>query len=413
MAVAVNLVIVDEIFYLITTVFLKLSLGVFFLRICIKKWQKNLIYGIMVFNTLINLFHILFITFVCGRPGNFLQRAIEGKCASNEAILGIAYEQGVVTTTTDWIFAILPITILWHAQMDRRTKSVCAFVLSLGAFGSICSLVRFKYINGLAITPDFFWNAANISIWSTTELGMGIVATSLATLRPLFKRLFYSARNRMSLAAGHAKRYSQAIVQRRMSKRGTFNSRTDSFSSGGSATPWENPTKSGNMSSHLASCYGPEEMKEDSMYREEKKVHLIHVMKGQSIPENIWSTDPEKAAIWPYAEGAAQPGPGEISKVVDVEVAVLRHVDSSQESLSDQSKSSSYSSDEKSFSSTPSSQREIIKKPEKAARKSGEKHVVVRSVASTEALNNFRGSWLDVDVEDQRPATQNGTRSSR
>lgn len=412
MKVAVNWVIVDEAFYLITTIFLKLSLGVFFLRICIKKWQKYLIYSIMAFNTFINIFHILFITFMCGHPGNFLLNAVEGKCVSNDTILAVAYEQGVVTTSTDWIFAVLPITILWNAQMDRRTKSVCAFVLSLGAFGSICSIVRFKYINGLSISPNFFWNAANISIWSTIELGMGIVASSLATLRPLFKKLFYSARNRFSSVAGHTKRYSQAIIQRRGStKHGTYHSRTDSFTSGDSPTPWENPTKSGAVASHLASCYGPEEMQEDSMYREEKKVHLIHVVKGQSIPDNIWSTDPEKAAIWPYADGMSKPGPGEISKVVDVEVAVLRHVDSSRESLS--AASSKYSTDEKSVSSSPTSQRELIRKPEKAARGSGEKRVVVRSVASTEALQNWRGSWLDIDIEDQRPATQSGTRNSR
>lgn len=412
MKTAVNWVIVDEAFYLVTTIFLKLSLGVFFLRICIKKWQKYLIYGIMGFNTFINIFHIFFITFMCGSPGNFFMNALEGKCVSNRTILGVAYEQGVVTTSTDWIYAILPVTILWHAQMDRRTKSVCAFVLSLGAFGSICSLVRFKYINGLSVSPDFFWNAANISIWSTVELGMGIVACSLATLRPLFKKLFYSARHRISSVAGHTKRYSQAFIQRRgMTKRGTYPSHSDSFTSGESPTPWDNPTKSGAVGSHLASCYGGDEMQEDSVYREEKKVHLIHVMKGQSIPDNIWSTDPEKAAIWPYDDGVGKPGPGEISKVVDVEVAVLRHVDSSKESLS--GASSKYSTDEKSMSSSPESHRELIKKPEKAARKSGEKRVVVRSVASTEALTNWRGSWLDIDVEDQRPATQSGPRNSR
>jgi len=308
--------------------------------------------------------------------------ALEGKCVSNSVILGVAYEQGVVTTSTDWIFATLPVTILWRAKMDRRTKSVCAFVLSLGAFGSICSIVRFKYINGLSVSPDFFWNAANISIWSTIELGTGIVAGSLATLRPLFKRLFYSARHRVAHAADHAKRYSQAFMNKRLSLK---NYRIGSFSFGGSPTPWESPSKS-RIATHSTSCYGPDEMKEESIYREEKRMHLMHVRGSRNIPNNIWCTDP---AIWPYSEDIGQPGPGEISKVVDVEVSVMRHVGSSEENLSSIEKPKE------------------LRKPEKAATRSCERLTVMRPVPSQDELPMWeripsvelqRQSWLDLDI---------------
>ena len=416
MKTAANWVVAEEIFYLVTIIFLKLSLGVFFLRICVKKWQKYLIYAVMVVNTAMNIFDAFFLTFMCGKPGNFLLAGLEGKCLPNRVLVSIAYQQGAVTTSTDFIFALLPTTILWNANMDRRTKSVCAFVLSLGAFGSICSCVRFKYLSGLGISPEFFWNAANISIWSTIELGAGIVAGSLATLRPLFKRIFYSARHSWTHATTNAKRYSQAIVQRRASsRRGTFASHTDSFTSHSSPTPWENPTKSGVMASHAASCYKADEMKEEPVHMQEKKVHLIHVMHDhrQSL-NHMWSSDPEKHAGWGYQQPSAGPGPGEIQKVVDVEVEVLRQVDGSRESFASAS-SDDKSADEKSFSSSPSSQRDLVARPAPVLHRPAVQQPVVRPVASSEALRDWRGSWLDIDVEDQppRPATHSEMRRSR
>lgn len=55
--------------------------------------------------------------------------------------------------------------------------------------GCICSIVRFKYIAGLGAIEDFFWTAANISMWSLYEIATGIIAGSLATMRPLITKV--------------------------------------------------------------------------------------------------------------------------------------------------------------------------------------------------------------------------------
>lgn len=130
---AVYWTMVDEVFYLITMIFLKLSLGLFFLRIIPKKGLRRLIYATMTLACVVNGYHIFFVIFACGDPKHYLHNLFKGKCASNNVILGLAYEQAAVTTVTDWVFAILPITILWHAKMDIRTKFVAGLILSLGA----------------------------------------------------------------------------------------------------------------------------------------------------------------------------------------------------------------------------------------------------------------------------------------
>jgi hypothetical protein len=52
--------------------------------------------------------------------------------------------------------------------------------------GSAASIVRFPFIHELTALDDFLWYNSDVSIWSTVEPGIGITASSMATLRPLF-----------------------------------------------------------------------------------------------------------------------------------------------------------------------------------------------------------------------------------
>lgn len=79
--------------------------------------------------------------------------------------------------------------------MPLPAKISAGCILALGGIGAVISLVRMKYIGGLAPGPDFFINAIDISLWSITEPGIGITAASLATLRPLFRCCMANARS--------------------------------------------------------------------------------------------------------------------------------------------------------------------------------------------------------------------------
>ena len=154
-----------------------------------------------------------------------------------------------------------------------------------------------------------------------------------------------------------------------------------SFSSGGTLVPWENPTNT-HIATHLASCYGPDEINKENKFREEKRMYLMHIRGSRSVPNNIWCTDAEKVAAWSYLEDVKQPGPGEISKVVDVEVSVLKQVDNSLENLSSMEKAKK------------------LRKPEKVARRSYEKlnHDELPMWERLPSLELQRQSWLDVDI---------------
>jgi hypothetical protein len=123
---------VAEVSYLTTILFLKISLGLFFLRVVQVKWQRKIIYGVMIISTLIQTYHAFFFVFACGNPIYYPEHMLAGKCISKRVQVDLAYEQAAVTTATDFIFALLPVPLLWNTTMDLRSKFSVAFVLLLG-----------------------------------------------------------------------------------------------------------------------------------------------------------------------------------------------------------------------------------------------------------------------------------------
>ena len=61
--------------------------------------------------------------------------------------------------------------------------------------GSLATVIRIFYVHQLRDAKEFLFKNTNVSIWSTVEPGMGITASSLACLKPLFRTCFSHSRN--------------------------------------------------------------------------------------------------------------------------------------------------------------------------------------------------------------------------
>lgn len=89
----------------------------------------------------------------------------------------------------------VPIFVVRSAQMHRQQKITVCTILGLGVLGSICSIVRLAYVDVIGVQlQDLLVSAPNYAIVSIVELGLGITAACLATLRPLFAFWFDKAR---------------------------------------------------------------------------------------------------------------------------------------------------------------------------------------------------------------------------
>jgi hypothetical protein len=135
--------------------------------------------------------------------------------------LGITYALAAVNAAADWAFGILPLFIVWDLEMKLKTKLLVAGILAFAAIGSTGTVVRMGYIHTLMDGNDFLYATVDIAIWSTVEPGIGIVAGSIACLRPLFRVWLW----RLGLAPAPRERrrrtyYSPSSGQKRKDRRG-------------------------------------------------------------------------------------------------------------------------------------------------------------------------------------------------
>ena len=123
-----------EVFYTITTTFTRLSIALFLFRIAVSPLHRGIIYGtvggIIAFSTS----YFFLVVFQC-RPVSFFwgQYAGEkGACINPGVVPKAAIAYSVISFTTDLILVLLPIFLIYHLQMNFRTKVSVAGLLSLG-----------------------------------------------------------------------------------------------------------------------------------------------------------------------------------------------------------------------------------------------------------------------------------------
>ncbi|KAF1363172.1 hypothetical protein EJ07DRAFT_163073 [Lizonia empirigonia] len=192
-----------ELLYILANCTLKFSIGYFYLRVAIQPWHVWTIKVLMGGTILFSIVYFFLVMFQCIPVSEFWNRypATE-KCISAGPTKGITYALAAVNAAADWALGTIPFFIVWDLQMKLKTKALVAGILAFAAIGSTATIVRMFYIHTLTNGPDFLYATTDVAIWSTVEPGIGITASSIATLRPLVRHCLW----RMGFAS--APRYS-------------------------------------------------------------------------------------------------------------------------------------------------------------------------------------------------------------
>jgi hypothetical protein len=125
-----------EVFYIVTMLTLKISIGIFFLRIAFRPWHRRIIYVAVGFSTVFSVAYLFFAIFQCGYFTSaliFFVRRVADECVSRTSNFALALTVGIITTFTDLSFAILPFAILHKAGISKREKVIVGFILTLAA----------------------------------------------------------------------------------------------------------------------------------------------------------------------------------------------------------------------------------------------------------------------------------------
>ncbi|RCI15672.1 hypothetical protein L249_3529 [Ophiocordyceps polyrhachis-furcata BCC 54312] len=154
-----------EVLYSPTSLAIRFSICLFLLKIVNHKTHRRIIYLLLAVVSSASISYWLITIFQCVPPSFFWsqhQPGAVGHCLHPEAFFYAGYVHGSVSAVSDLVVGALPIAILWRIRLDRRTKLTALVLLGMSFL--------------------------NTAIWSIIESAIGIVAASLPTLRPLFRK---------------------------------------------------------------------------------------------------------------------------------------------------------------------------------------------------------------------------------
>ncbi|KAK2766085.1 hypothetical protein FQN54_007600 [Arachnomyces sp. PD_36] len=170
----------------------KLSIGIFLLRVAERTKFRKFIMG------MIGLF-----TVACTGTLIFQCRPIQAswdptlkptaKCYSVKAAQAVGLFNSSTIIATDVILATLPIFMFYKVKVNKRTRASLMGIFSLGYLSCAAGIV--KTIPSIDPTdPVNPYRNNHFTIWNNVELNTGIIAGSLPSIKPLFKALFQTAR---------------------------------------------------------------------------------------------------------------------------------------------------------------------------------------------------------------------------
>ncbi|POS79481.1 hypothetical protein DHEL01_v202133 [Diaporthe helianthi] len=176
--------------YVLNMMFIKLSIGFFLLRLAVQKRYLYTIYATMFVVLIWSLALWFWDIFQCSPvPAQWDYTIPNLRCVSAQEVVSAAYSLSVMTIVTDWLFALLPIPMIWHVKMSPQAKATVFVVLGLGVFASIATLIRLKFLSDLTDTSDILFAGTDAMVWTLVEPGVAIVASSLVTIRPLLRKM--------------------------------------------------------------------------------------------------------------------------------------------------------------------------------------------------------------------------------
>jgi hypothetical protein len=122
-----------ELIYVLSNLFMKLSVGLFLLRIAVYRSQRIALWFVNVVTVIISLYFFLLFVFQCWPVSYFWEQyeGMEGRCLSIKTITDSTYAYSVISCWADWTFCILPVAMVWRLQLNIRTKISVILILGL------------------------------------------------------------------------------------------------------------------------------------------------------------------------------------------------------------------------------------------------------------------------------------------
>ncbi|KAK4212791.1 hypothetical protein QBC37DRAFT_317662 [Rhypophila decipiens] len=190
LGIGLKLNFVSQAIYLVALCVVKLSVGAMLARVAVLPIYRRIILGLMTFMTLWTITCLCTLVLQCTDIRAMWTPSIPMQCWSEDTLHGLSYSNVAISLFTDLSFALfIPVPMLWHLNVNRRTRLSLFGALGLGTFACAAAFAKIPSLVNYGKTGDWLWDSRDISIWTVVECNTGIVAANLPALRPLFRRL--------------------------------------------------------------------------------------------------------------------------------------------------------------------------------------------------------------------------------
>jgi hypothetical protein len=119
-------------FYSISMICCKLSIGFLLLRISIKRIHTWILYLAMLTSIVAGSAFFFIIVFQCSPVDYFYKKDQPGSCISNDVIVALGYTYSIFSIISDFTFSIIPGFLVWDLQLKRRAKVALIPLITMG-----------------------------------------------------------------------------------------------------------------------------------------------------------------------------------------------------------------------------------------------------------------------------------------
>jgi hypothetical protein len=124
------------------TLFTKLSISAYILRIKDSKKMRWILGILMGFMTLATLAVIIVLSVSCMPLKKLWNPSVPGTCLDLTTVYYVAYVQSGFTIIIDLCLTAAPIVILWNVKIQRGRKSLICCLMGLGLVATISNALR-------------------------------------------------------------------------------------------------------------------------------------------------------------------------------------------------------------------------------------------------------------------------------
>ncbi|KAK0634269.1 hypothetical protein B0T17DRAFT_512881 [Bombardia bombarda] len=164
----------------------KLSMGFFLLRVVQIRWQKRLLWLLIVVTAGTSIALVIML-WNQTTPVRASWDPLRTPGQWNIQIQPMSVGLGAWSSACDFFFAIFPWVVIWHLRMSRREKVMLAGGMSLGVIAGACGITRTVVLSQIDVM-DYTLNFAPYFIWAGAEIAVAMVCLGIPTLRPLYLR---------------------------------------------------------------------------------------------------------------------------------------------------------------------------------------------------------------------------------